>query len=306
MKKLLTFVGGAAAACLAYGALVEPRDFRIRTARVPILPADSQPLVVLHISDIHLLARQNAKLEFLKMLELLEPDFVISTGDNLSEAEAVLPLIDALGGLFEIPGFFVFGSNDYYGPKLKNPFAYLWKSTTAHHDEVEVKSQNLPAAELATAFSERGWVNLMEQKCRSTVGEHEFEFRGTSDAHISLDNYAAVAGKAPANLISIGVTHAPYARVLKPMVADGLDLIFAGHTHGGQVCVPGFGALTTNCDLPLKKAKGLSVILNDGKKSYLHVSGGLGASPFAPFRFANPPEVTLLTLMPVNDPGLRR
>lgn len=306
MKKLLTFVGGAVATCLAYGTLVEPRDFRIRTARVPILPADSQPLVALHISDIHLLARQYTKLEFLKILELLEPDFVISTGDNISEAEAVLPLIDALGGLFEIPGFFVFGSNDYYGPKLKNPFRYLWKSTAISHEQAKSKVKNLPAAKLATSFSERGWINLMERKHRSTIGGQDFEFRGTSDAHISLDNYAAVAGKAPKDVISIGVTHAPYARVLKPMVADGLDLIFAGHTHGGQVCVPGFGALTTNCDLPLKKAKGLSVILNDDKKAYLHVSGGLGASPFAPFRFANPPEVTLLTLMPVNDPGLRR
>lgn len=76
------------------------------------------------------------------------------------------------------------------------------------------------------------------------------------------------------------------------MAADGMDLIFAGHTHGGQVCVPGYGALITNCDLDTARVKGLS---RHGA-AHLHVSGGLGTSPFAPYRFANRPEVTLLTL----------
>jgi predicted MPP superfamily phosphohydrolase len=93
--------------------------------------------------------------------------------------------------------------------------------------------------------------------------------------------------------LTIGVTHAPYRRVLDAMVADALPLILAGHTHGGQVCVPGFGALTTNCDLPWRQAKGVS----RWGEAYLHVSAGLGTSPYAPVRFACPPEATLLTLV---------
>ena len=88
------------------------------------------------------------------------------------------------------------------------------------------------------------------------------------------------------------MTHAPYLRVLDAMAADGADLVLAGHTHGGQLCVPGVGALVTNCDLPRKQAKGLSA--HDG--SVLHVSAGLGTSPYAPVRFACRPEATLLTL----------
>jgi predicted MPP superfamily phosphohydrolase len=77
------------------------------------------------------------------------------------------------------------------------------------------------------------------------------------------------------------------------MAADQVDLILAGHTHGGQLCVPGFGALVTNCDLPTGQAKGLSAVAGVP----MHVSAGLGTSPFTPIRFACRPEATLLTLV---------
>ena len=76
------------------------------------------------------------------------------------------------------------------------------------------------------------------------------------------------------------------------MTADGFPLILAGHTHGGQLCVPGFGALVTNCDLPRRQAKGLSTRCTPGDARALHVSAGLGTSPYAPVRFACPPEAT--------------
>jgi predicted MPP superfamily phosphohydrolase len=78
----------------------------------------------------------------------------------------------------------------------------------------------------------------------------------------------------------------------------GVDVLFAGHTHGGQVCVPGFGALVTNCDLPRKNAKGLSSWEVAGKTLILNVVAGLGHSIYAPVRFACRPEVRLLTLLP--------
>ena len=81
------------------------------------------------------------------------------------------------------------------------------------------------------------------------------------------------------------------------MTADGFPLILAGHTHGGQLCIPGYGALVTNCDLPPSRAKGSPSHAHAGRRSLLHVSAGLGTSPFAPVRFACPPEATLLTLI---------
>jgi predicted MPP superfamily phosphohydrolase len=47
---------------------------------------------------------------------------------------------------------------------------------------------------------------------------------------------------APDVALTVGVTHAPYQRVLDAMTADGAGLVIAGHTHGGQLCLPGWGA----------------------------------------------------------------
>jgi predicted MPP superfamily phosphohydrolase len=96
--------------------------------------------------------------------------------------------------------------------------------------------------------------------------------------------------------ISLGVTHAPYERVLAAMASDKLDLIFAGHTHGGQVRLPWLGgsrSLTTNCDLENWRSRGVTRVNNE---PWLNVSAGIGMSPFAPIRFACPPEVSLITL----------
>ncbi len=122
-----------------------------------------------------------------------------------------------------------------------------------------------------------------------------FDVRGTDDAHLELDDYKRVSGKKSGEL-SIGVTHAPYRRVLDAMAQDEIDLIFAGHTHGGQVRMPWFGgskSLTTNCDLPNWRSRGLTKIDN---QPYLNVSAGMGYSPFAPFRIFCPSEVSLISL----------
>jgi predicted MPP superfamily phosphohydrolase len=106
-----------------------------------------------------------------------------------------------------------------------------------------------------------------------------------------------VAGPASTTAdLTVAVTHTPEPSVLDAMAADGFALLLAGHTHGGQVCVPGFGALVTNCGLPRRMAKGLHRW--PASSSWLHVSAGLGTHPTAPVRFACPPEASLLTLVP--------
>lgn len=90
------------------------------------------------------------------------------------------------------------------------------------------------------------------------------------------------------------------------MSRDDVDLAMAGHTHGGQLCVPGYGALVTNCDLDAARASGLSRYpgrMSDPAAAdhmFLHVSAGLGTSPYTPVRLACRPEATLLTLVPAS------
>lgn len=299
-------LAAAGAACFAYGVGIERTAFQVRRVSAPVLPAGTRPLKVLHISDIHLLPRQGRKRDFLRGLGGLEPDLVVTTGDNISSADAVPALLESLGRLLDAPGVFVFGSNDFEAPRFKLPLRYLLGHSGSTDDGDAAKTvttrgtepEKLPAEELRTALEASGWVYLDERTAELEIAGHTVRFRGTGDAHHDRDDYSAVAGPADPDVVEIGVTHAPYYRILDAMTADGVDLIFAGHTHGGQVCVPGHGALVTNCDLPPEKVAGLFPHQAQGNRSLVHVSAGLGMSPFAPYRFACPPEVTLLTLTP--------
>ena len=291
--------------------LVEANAFTLRQASVPVLPAGSSPLRILHLSDLHLVPRQQRKLDWVRRLAELEPDLVVSTGDNLADLDAVPYVLDAHTDLFELPGVFVLGSNDYYAPRPKNPARYLLPMGGKRR----IKGVRLPTAELVAGFSEAGWLDLTNRRGRLKLGEHLLEFVGVDDPHIGRDRYRDVAGPAdPDASLTVGVVHAPYRRVLDAMTADGAGLLLAGHTHGGQLCVPGFGALVTNCDLDRGRASGVSRWPDRGpgpgwrRRSqrpsepgdpWMHVSAGLGTSPYTPVRFACRPEATLLTLEPV-------
>jgi predicted MPP superfamily phosphohydrolase len=281
-------VGTTGVASLAYG-LAEAQAFKIRELNLALLPADSEPIRVLHISDLHITPAQTRKINWVKSLAKLEPDFVVGTGDFLAHQLAVPAVVEAMNELLDLPGAFVLGSNDYYAPTFKNPLMYF---NTAR--EIHVKGSALPTADLVEELTDAGWLNLNNNQSMTEIKGLKFHFRGTDDPHIKRDNYAAVAGPFEANAFAFGVTHAPYRRVLQSFETDKADLVLAGHTHGGQICLPFYGALVTNCDLPQRKAKGLSSF--GESEMPLHVSAGVGTSPFAQIRIACRPEATLLTL----------
>ena len=272
---------------LAY-ARWEAQAFTLRRVTAPVLPGGQPQLRILHVSDLHLVPGQRKKQEWVGSLRELRPDLVVVTGDFLSHEDAVPHVLDALDPLFEVPGAFVLGSNDYYAPRPLNPARYL-----SGPSMLEPNRPMLPWGDLVDGLTTNGWLDLGNARATMKVDGREVDVRGVDDPHISRDRYDAVAGPFDADAdLTLGVTHAPYLRVLDAMTADGADLILAGHTHGGQLCVPGVGALVTNCDLPRRQAKGLS----SHGQSVLHVSAGLGTSPYAPVRFACRPEATLLTL----------
>jgi len=292
--KVLRGAGGLTAAGLAY-ARVEAAAYRLRRVDVPVLPGGARSLTILHISDLHLHPRQRRIRCWLPALRALEPDLVINTGDNLAHHAAVAPALRALGPLLDLPGAFVLGSNDYYAPRPKNPARYLRSD-----DGRRTHGRELAWRVLRDAFVDRGWRDLTNAAATVDIGPVRIALRGVDDPHLHLDRYADVAGPLqPGTDLTIGLAHSPEPRVLDAMAADGVGLVLAGHTHGGQLCVPGYGALVTNCGLPRGQARGLS----RWGRSWLHVSAGLGTSPYTPFRFACPPEATLLTLVPAALPA---
>jgi predicted MPP superfamily phosphohydrolase len=282
---------------LAYAAGYEVHDFRLRRADVPVLPPGSPPITVLHVSDLHLTPWQHAKQRWLEALSWLRPDLVVATGDLIAHREAVPALQSALAGVLTRPGVFVHGSNDYFAPVVKNPLRYLLPDDGSRN----VDGRRLPTDRLDAALLRAGWLNLDNARGDLVLNGVRVHLVGTDDAHLGYDDYARVAGLPPldADLV-MGVTHAPYLRVLDAMAADGVQLVLAGHTHGGQVCLPGGRALVTNCDLEPERARGLSRHPASGGPgaAWLHVSGGLGTSPTAPVRLACRPEATVLTLLP--------
>ena len=287
----------AGAATVAYASLYERTRWTLRRFDVPVLAPGSRPLSILHISDLHMTADQRSKQEWVAGLAALEPDLVVDTGDNLAGMDAVPPTLKALDPLMDLPGAFVTSSNDYFAPRPKNPLKYFKKNHKRVH------GVKLPWRDLRDGMVDRGWRNLTNARGELTVDGRRIVFAGLDDPHLKLDRYEQVAGAAdPTADLRIGVVHSPEPRVLDRFAADGYDLLLCGHTHGGQLRVPFYGALVTNCGIPREKARWLhrwtQPTAEHPNGTWLHVSAGLGTSPYAPVRFACPPEATLLTLVP--------
>ena len=287
-------LAGAAVAGTVYASGWERNAFTLRRHTLPLLAPGSEPLSILHISDLHMMPGQRRKQQFVSSLAELRPDMVVNTGDNLSSDRAVPSVVQALGPLLDRPGAFVFGSNDYFAPVPKNPLSYIGLGAKKH------SAVPLPWRDLKAAFTERGWVDATHRRAEIAVDGRRVLVAGVDDPHIGRDRYDEIAGPAgPAFDLRLGLLHSPEPRVLDRFDADGYDLAMAGHTHGGQLCLP-TGAIITNCGIDRSRAQGLSAW---GRDLVLHVSAGLGTSPYVPIRTFCRPEATLLELVAVPTPG---
>ena len=296
----------AGATALAYSALIEVRWYALREVTVPVLPPGQEPLRILHLSDLHLVPGQRRKIDWVRDLASLDPHLIVNTGDNWAHLDAMPDLLHALEPHLAVPGAFVLGSNDYIAPTPRNPARYLLPDGR----QKPKPSPELPWRELVSRFRSAGWIDLTNRRDVVKADGRVISLVGTDDAHLNRDRYPDAGGTDDARTgptpidLQLGVTHAPYRRVLDGMHADGVDLAIAGHTHGGQLALPFWGALVTNCDLDTGRAKGLHGWPGPrpdrpggAGSNWMHVSAGLGTSPYAPVRFACRPEATLLTLV---------
>lgn len=282
-------------ACAIWGIGIERHLYRVRETQIKdALPAGSESIRVLHLSDIHLAPWQRRKSRWVSQLVRLNPDLIVNTGDNMSHRNAVDAALEMLEPLQSVPGVFVNGSNDYHAPTFRNPFTYLFAPSRVENGAL------LDTERFVGTLADRGWLNLNNRGGELTIRGLKVGFLGLDDPHDRLDDVESLGQQrtdASGNDLTIGVVHAPYLRIIEALTVHDASVIFAGHTHGGQVCLPGKGALVTNCDLPTRYAKGLSGWEFAGKRSILNVCAGLGTSIFAPVRFFCLPEVRLVTLL---------
>lgn len=300
----LAGLGALALGAASYGALVERENFHVRRETLPVLDPGSEPIRVLHLSDIHMAPWHSQTVAWIRELVVLQPDVVVGTGDFLGHPEGLSALAEALIPFAGIPGVVTHGSNDRVAPRMKNPFSYVLEPSQPDED---TSGSPMDFAGLQNLYSRLGWQEIDNGVTRMELNGNSIEWVGVGDAHYGLDNLAALPGLLDASreadytpttsVTTLGVTHAPYQRVVNALVNHGAEIIFAGHTHGGQVCLPGGRALTTNCDLPTSMASGVHVWTHATKASYLQVSAGLGTSIYAPIRLFCPPEAVLVTLV---------
>lgn len=281
-----------------YANQIELRAFKLHRVQVPVLAPgtlaragkrEGEPFRILHVSDFHMLPDQKLKQKWVASLDALNPDLVINTGDNLGSDKAVPSVLNALGPLLNRPGAFVFGTNDYFAPRPVNPLKYL---TGKKRKPSRVE---LPWRGMRAAFIEHGWQDATHARLEFVAGGVKVALSGVDDPHHELEDYSQIAGAPNADAdIAIGLSHSPEPHVLDAFAEDGYDLVLSGHTHGGQVCLPGGKAIVTNCGIDRSRASGLS---RWTEKTWLHVSNGLGTSPYAPVRLFCRPSATLIEVV---------
>jgi len=269
--------------CVLWGIFVERRRYRLVRHRLDILPATAaSPLTVLHLSDLHFVRRDPGKAAFLASLPAA--DVTVITGDFLAEPEAVETTVAAVHAVRgRLASWFVLGSNDYFVPRPLNYLAYFRGKRKPR------RAERGRAADLVSQLRADGWDDLTNVRRDIDINGVPMELLGLDDAHIAWHDLRVAPRRSP-DRFGFAVMHSPDSA--PETAALGYDFMVAGHTHGGQVCIPLVGALVTNCSLPARLVSGV-IRVGDAVVS---VSPGLGTSKYAPFRFFCRPEATLLEL----------
>ena len=282
--------GWGVAAALGLGVYPFLEPFRFRLTRKPVPVAHGAPsLTILHLSDTHLRSEDRLLKRFLERLPSemgLVPDIVVATGDMIEETAAMDEIVETLAVIeARIGRFFVYGSHDYYSPTGSAYTKYFTGNAT------KAKPIRRDETPMTKALEAKGWISVIN---RTEIVESEkgrIRVAGVDDPYLRWHETGHIERAAEDDL-AIGLVHAP--DVVSEWALNGFDIVFAGHTHAGQVRMPGVGALVTNCSLPTALAGGLSKI----GSTWLHVSPGLGNGRYTPIRFNCRPEATLLYLEP--------
>ena len=273
--------GGAGLAAYSF---YEPYRFRLHEIDVPLGPG-APSCSILHVSDLHMKNGDRRLQAFMQGLPAQlhgPPDLVVATGDLIEENAGIEPLIECLSSLKpRLGAFYVLGSHDYYQSEKRQYLKYF----TGRGDRV--KAPRADTAALEKGLASIGWVAVANRTEEIDTDIGRLRISGVDDPYLRRHRTDHIQ-RARDESLALGLVHAP--DVVSEWALNGFDIVFAGHTHGGQVRIPGIGAVVTNCSLPSGLAGGLSKV----GETYLHVSPGLGNGKFTPVRFGCPPEVTLL------------
>jgi predicted MPP superfamily phosphohydrolase len=253
-----------------YAALIEHRCLRLvrRRVGVPGLPAALAGLRVLHLSDLHVGARHSGARHLRAAAAALPADLIVVTGDLVHGTRTIARCAELLGELEAPLGVYaVLGNHDYSYPHCR-----------------------VNTAALVAAIEERGVRVLRNSAEPVSWRGATLWLAGVDDPHRRHHDLAATLSDIPDDACTLLLAHSP--DVLAELEPGRVALALVGHTHGGQVRLPGLPAIVTRTRLRLREPYGLRRLFG----TLVHFHSGMG-SP-TPLRFRMPPEAALLELVP--------
>jgi len=282
-KQTIFFISIAIVSLLwAWTHLVEPNWFRLKRVTIRLKKPLERPVEILHLSDFHFTRERFFLKRFFDRLSRLEVDFVFVTGDLMDHPSGIEPCVKNLRKLRPKKGIYaVLGNHDYR----------IYPSRDIWHWLLTRRVRSLPRPESETDQLRRA---LQEAGVRLLINEN-VAVPGPEAVLIGIDD--CISGHADLNrafqgiengALRLALTHSP--RLFPALGRRGVDAAFTGHAHGGQVRIPGIGALPF--------ARLMSPIIDSTDRFGFSgiVSRGMGAKSPAHFRFLCRPEALLIRI----------
>ncbi len=269
---------------LIWRAWYELRAYRVTHYMVTLRKPLSRSLKILHLSDLHFGGPCRPLERFFDRLATDHYDFIFITGDILDYPEGIPYCADNLKKLRAKEGMYaVFGNHDYY--------IYDLYDLLFHNFPGQTRPKRLqPTHQLRTVLEEIGIKVINNETSYVHSRDHEILIHGLDDATTGRANVRKAMMNFDPAKINILLTH--NIDVFLDIGRDEIDLSFSGHTHGGQIFIPGLGAIYTHTRLGRPYAQGIKKL----KGAVCCVSRGLGCGRWVPIRLLCRPEAVVVNV----------
>jgi uncharacterized protein len=268
-----------------YASRIEARRYQLERISVRVRNSrgnNERVLRVLHLSDLHLCFPETDKIEFLRRISTEPYDMAILTGDVFENYSGLAYAASLLSRKPRLGAYAVLGNHDYYNYTMFHKiFGRLFRRFRHPGTKRDV-------APMIAALENAGFTVLRNETVN--LPEHGIHITGVDYPFVDAGTLNPLAAEGEDSELRMLLFHLP---IHLDMISDtGVHVAFGGHTHGGQIRIPGFGAIITDSELSRSEASGLCWRSNTA----FHISRGLSADPRTNFRLFCPPAATVVEI----------
>lgn len=289
VKRVAQLVAGSACltglGALYYANQIESRRFQLETVRVTTGGGNRSrsPWRILHLSDLHLCDPEREKIDFLRKVTEEQFDLVVLTGDVFENFTGLPYIHEILSRKPKFGAYAVLGNHDYYN------YTLFHKTIGRVYRKFRHPPEKRDVEPFVKALEKGGFTVLRNNSVN--LKDHGVFLVGIDYPTIEQVALSKLMSEATADQFKLVLFHVPI--FLDRIRVAGAHLAVGGHTHGGQVRLPGYGAIITDSELPRHEASGLFF---RGETAF-HISRGLGADPRSNIRFFCPPAATIIEVV---------